>query len=287
MNDNTIDPVTFTTDDMVFDAFVCGPVTGEPVILLYGFPEFANSWHEIMSELGSAGFRAIAFNQRGYSPGARPTRRRQYATDLLVANVLAIAAAAGYDRFHLAGHDWGGIVAWKLVAKRPERLRSLVVLSTPHVDALIDALRLDADQRRKSRYIKVFRLPLHFAEWLLLRNDARALKATFKDKLPKQRLQDYLRRFSEPGVLTAALNWYRELDLKTKIGQISVPTLFIWGSEDQALGSAAAYATQNYVSARYRFEPIEAASHWLLEEYPQRTSALLIDHLRKPRLRTR
>lgn len=53
----------------------------------------------------------------------------------------------GAERFHLVAHDWGGLVAWRLAAEHPERVRSLAVLSTPHPNALLKAIQEDADQQ--------------------------------------------------------------------------------------------------------------------------------------------
>jgi pimeloyl-ACP methyl ester carboxylesterase len=262
-----------------FDAVACGPADGSLVLFLHGFPEFAEAWADIMGPVGEAGYRAVAVDQRGYSPGARPPEVADYATDRLVADALGFAAALGAGSFHLVGHDWGGIVAWKLAAEHRMRLKSLCVLSTPHTDALLDARRDDPDQRRRSSYITMFRLPFHIAERILMAGDARNLRAAFRGKLPAEQIEDYVRRFREPGTLTAALNWYRALDLKARIGSIAAPTLFIWGTGDQALGRKAAEATRAHVAGPYTFHPLPDASHWLLEEAPRRIHAPLLEHL--------
>ena len=275
-----IEEFTLAARGMVFSGLACGPKEGETVLLLHGFPQFADSWAEVAVALAKAGYRAIAIDQRGYSAGARPETVRDYAVDDLVADVLAIAIALGLERFHLAGHDWGGIVAWSLAARYPDRLQSLSIVSTPHVDALLEARRTDRYQKRRSRYITVFRLPFHIAEWLLLRRGASALKQIFKDKLPKPRLDDYVYRLTHPGTPKAGLNWYRALDLHIQIGKIDVATVFVWGSDDQALGRIAAETTGAHVTASYRFVELQGASHWLLEECPEVVAEALIDHLK-------
>jgi pimeloyl-ACP methyl ester carboxylesterase len=94
----------------VFDALVAGPPAGEPVVLLHGFPQTAACWARVAEALAAAGYRVLAPNQRGYSPGARPAAVRAYRMPEIVADVLALAEAAGAARFHLVGHDWGGAV---------------------------------------------------------------------------------------------------------------------------------------------------------------------------------
>jgi pimeloyl-ACP methyl ester carboxylesterase len=125
-----------TGSGLTFTADVAGPAGGPLVLLLHGFPESRHSWREALPELAKAGYRAVAPDQRGYSPGARPDPAdlSNYAFDRLVGDALEIAAAAGYGgkRFHLAGHDWGGQVSWGVANAHPERLASLTVLSRPH-----------------------------------------------------------------------------------------------------------------------------------------------------------
>ncbi len=95
-----------------FETLVAGPETGEAVILLHGYPQSAASWGETMEWLAGRGYRAIAPNLRGYSPGANPRDASEYSMDKLVADVIGIADAQEVERFHLVGHDWGGALAW-------------------------------------------------------------------------------------------------------------------------------------------------------------------------------
>ncbi|UVV70613.1 alpha/beta fold hydrolase [Brucella anthropi] len=90
-----IETFTLPASEMQFSRLACGPRNGEVVLLLHGFPQFADSWTEVMLELANAGYSAIAVNQRGYSTGAQPKRRGAYTVDELVADVLGIADALG------------------------------------------------------------------------------------------------------------------------------------------------------------------------------------------------
>jgi pimeloyl-ACP methyl ester carboxylesterase len=279
MAEPLIRALTIGARGMLFDALSCGPEHGQLVLFLHGFPEFADAWTDILRGVGGAGYRAVAFNQRGYSAGARPSGVESYTINELVADVAAVADALDARRFHLVGHDWGGILSWWIAAVYRERLHSLTVLSTPHTDALLEAKQSNPDQRRMSRYVDLFRLPFHIAEWLLLRKKAAGLKRAYAGQLSQARLDENIRRFREPGVLTAAINWYRALDLKARVGTVSVPTLFVWGTHDQALGRVAAEATARYVSGHYHFLPLAGASHWLLEEAPDQVLDALLPHL--------
>jgi pimeloyl-ACP methyl ester carboxylesterase len=262
-----------------FNALSMGPADGELVLMLHGFPEFADAWLDIMGALASARFHAVAVDQRGYSPGARPSEVADYAIELLISDVAAFASALGSERFHVVGHDWGAMVAWEFAARHPARLLSLSVLSTPHPDALFAAMQNDEDQKVRSKYITLFRTPGGVAEAALQADDHQRLRQAYQGKVGESAIGENIRRLAEPGALTAALNWYRALDFERRTGKIQVPTLYIWGSMDQALGATAAFATVNHVAAPYRFEKLEGKSHWLPGEVPDAVSALVLEHL--------
>jgi pimeloyl-ACP methyl ester carboxylesterase len=263
-----------------FDAIAAGAADAPLVLFLHGWPSSANCWREAMTLVAAAGFRAVAVNQRGYSPGARPAEIADYAIDRLMEDIEGFAQALGGGaRFHLVGHDWGGLIAWPYAAHHPGRLASLCVLSTPHSNAFVEAIRSDPDQQRMSAYIKVFRQPGHVAEQVLLKDGARKLRAIYGGKCAASYVEDNVARLSEPGVLTATLNWYRAMDNKLLGSPIETPTLYVWGSDDQALGSTAAKATAKYVTGPYQFAMLEGASHWLPEEIPETIAGLLLAHL--------
>ncbi|WP_329561249.1 alpha/beta fold hydrolase [Kitasatospora sp. NBC_01266] len=270
-----------TVGPYTFDALTAGPDSGELVLLLHGFPEFADCWTAELQALAEAGYRAVAVDQRGYSPAARPDAVTDYAVEELVADALGFADALGAPTFHLVAHDWGGLVAWALAATHPQRLRTLSVLSTPHPSALYSALNGEGDQQERSQYIRHFRLPGQVAEQGLLADDAAGLRAVYRGALPQHLIESNVARLSEPGVLTGGLNWYRAIseDLLIPAGEITVPTLFVWGTEDRALGREAAELTAQHVSAPYRFVALEGAGHWLPEADAERVVPLLLAHL--------
>jgi pimeloyl-ACP methyl ester carboxylesterase len=272
--------IELITNGYHFNALSVGPKGGDVVLFLHGFPQFADAWLPIMKAVAREGFHAVAVEQRGYSPGARPLNTNDYKIEHLASDVLGFAEELGAESFHLVGHDWGGLVAWQVAAEFPQRLRSLTVLSTPHNDAVLSAIATDADQRERSRYIDFFRQPGHVAEHEMLANNATRLRSVYKGRLSDTAIDENVRRFSEDGALTAVLNWYRALDFQARIGEITVPTLFIWGSSDHALGETAARNTAHFVTAPYRFEVLDDKSHWLLEEAPDLIAPLLLGHLR-------
>jgi pimeloyl-ACP methyl ester carboxylesterase len=270
---------TFTRDGLTFDHADHGPAEGTPVVLLHGWPGGAATWDEVVPLLVDGACRVLVPDQRGYSPGARPAGRRAYVMDELVADVVALLDAVGLERAHIVGHDWGGAVAWALGADHPARVTSLTVLSTPHPGALARAMR-SSDQALRSSYIGLFQLPL-IPEALLLARDASLLKAALRRSgLPSARAEAYAQRQQRPGALTAALGWYRAVPLgRGTVGDVTVPTRFVWGAKDAALGPRAAELTGEHVVGPYRFDRLDHASHWLPEVHPDLVANKVLDHI--------
>jgi pimeloyl-ACP methyl ester carboxylesterase len=265
--------------DLVFDARADGPADGELVLLLHGFPQTSLAWRHQLAALGAAGYRAVAPDQRGYSRRARPAEVEEYGGDRLAGDVLAFADVLGADRFHLVGHDWGGAIAWQVGGRHPERLRTLTSVSTPHPAAFRRAIE-ESDQADRSGYILDFRSPE--AEAFFLDDDAATLRTLYSASgLDEEAAAEYVRVMTEPGALTAALNWYRaaDLGLVEGLGPITTPTLYVWSTNDPALGREAAEGTGEHVDGPYRFEALDGVSHWIGEETPDALNALLLDHL--------
>jgi pimeloyl-ACP methyl ester carboxylesterase len=262
-----------------FDGFAAGPPDGELVLFLHGWPEFADSWREILPSVAASGYHCVALDQRGYSPGARPTAVTDYALARLVEDALAVADHFGSGRFHLVGHDWGGLVAWALAADHGARLSSLTVLATPHPRALFT--EADADQWARLNYVNLLRAPDGRAERVLLEDDARRVRAMYGGRVAADLVERNVARLAAPGALTATVNWYRACadDFDLGVDGVEVPTLFVWGTDDVALGRRAAEATAAWVHGSYLFAPLTGASHWLPDERPDEVLALLLAHL--------
>ena len=278
-----MDKIAINANGYRFDAITVGPADGELVLCLHGFPQFADAWTPLLEVLGVQGYRAVAFDQRGYSLGAQPSNVGYYTMPHLVADVIGVADTLGATRFHLIGHDWGGAVAWAVAGAHADRLKSLTVLSTPHSEALTAAIRNDPDQQTRSAYMLLFRAAEGTAETYLLGDGAANLRAVYKGKVAPDQVDSIIARLSAPGALSAALNWYRAMGENPPVGQIIAPTLFVWGDDDQALGRTAALDTARCVEGPYRFEIVEGGSHWLIDERPQEIIALIEPHLRAPR----
>src|SRR3954466_12066313 len=241
-------------------------------------------WRAQVTALGDMGYRAIAPSQRGYSPGARPDPREfsHYLIDLLMDDAMAIAAASGYGdaRFHLAGHDWGGSIAWGLADRHHARLASLTILSRPHPNAFNRALQMpDGEQARRSRHHKAFLEP--DAADVVLADDAKWLRERWAENgVPAASIEAHLGVLGDKDAMEAALAWYRARGaIRGPLGMIQVPTLYIWGDADDTVGRVAAEGTEDFVPAPYRFEVLPGGSHFVADQMPDRVNALLLKHL--------
>jgi len=271
---------SYSCDGLSLDVTDTGPESGRTVIALHGFPADRHCWDGVAAHLTANGYRVLAPDQRGYSPSARPAERARYARARLVDDVLALADAAGRERFDLIGHDWGGVVAWDLAAHHPGRVRSLAVLSTPHPAAFRSAL-FSGGQLLRSWYMAAFcipRLPEAIFRWA---GPERVAAGLTRDGVDPASALRYAERVTRPGAMTGPLNWYRALphDLSRPVPKVEVPVLYLWGDHDRYLARAAAEATSRWVRGPYRFEVLEGAGHWLPEVEAQRLAAPLLAHL--------
>jgi pimeloyl-ACP methyl ester carboxylesterase len=279
-----IDRLEIPAGGLVFTGRACGPREGRRVLLLHGFPQTSWAWRDELSALGRAGYRAVAPDQRGYCPGARPTEVADYATEHLVGDVMALADSMEMETFDLVGHDWGGMLAWIVASQHPARVRSLSVVSTPHPLALQHALLGgDPGQATYGEATSSFRVP-DLAERLLLGADGSG--SGLATLLTETGLDDddasmYVTALTEPGAMTAALNWYRAMDgvVLADLEPVTVPTLYVWSTGDEAFGRVAAEDTAGCVRGPYTFEILENVSHWVPEMAPVELSDLLIRHL--------
>ena len=267
--------------DLIFKCRVNGLNNfGSGVILLHGFPETSKMWSKLIQFLSDNNYKVIAPDQRGYSPNARPSSLKEYKINKLAQDVIDIANAFNFKKFHLVGHDWGSAIGWFLCAIYSKKIITYTPLSVPHLDAFGDAIKNDIIQKKKSFYLKWFRmkfLPEFYFKILNYKN----LKSLWRSS-DKKEIDSYIKVFSQKNTLTTALNWYRANNFKgkRKIGKINVPILMIYGTKDMAIGEKAIDETKNYVDAPYRLLKIKA-SHWLIQDSFDLISNEILNHLKE------
>ena len=258
-----------------FDLIDSGPLTGEAVVLLHGFPETAHCWDQVREHLNAAGYRTFAPNQRGYSLGARPKSRQAYRIQELREDLDVLIEQIGQP-VHLVGHDWGAVVAWEYAMRYPQKLKTLSILSVPHPGAFLRAA-LSSSQLLKSYYIGLFQLPK--LPELLFQKFPKIGQALLKNSgMTAQQLATFQQEMVKENRLTYSLNWYRALPLSAsaqRFDPVTVPTLFIGGTQDVAISEAGVKLNPRYVQAPYKEVMLEA-NHWLPVQQAATVSQLIL-----------
>jgi len=272
-----------TAPGLVFDASVAGKDGAPLVLLLHGFCVSRHYWNNQLPALAAAGFYAVAPNQRGYAPEARPDPADvgQYTVDKVVQDVLDIVAAIGYGgrRFHLVGHDWGGSLSWIIADEHPERLVSLTMLSRPHPASFARAMTADPEQAHRSRHHHEVLDP-GAGPRLLAENGKWVRDRLARNGVPAAAIDLHLSVIGNPPAMEAALAWYRARGPRHEpIGPTQVPTLFVWGDADDTVGWMAAEGTAEFIAADYTFAPLPGGGHYTADQMPERVNPLLLEHL--------
>lgn len=258
-----------------------GASTGSrpPAVLVHGWPQFASCWEGVAQGLLGAGVDVVAYDQRGYSPGAQPDDVSSYRLARLLEDLRGVVDALGVETFHLIGHDWGGIIGWSFAALEPDRLATFTSVSSAHPVAHGKRIQEDPDQYERMHYLRRIRSAPDEVERRLLADDGARLRALYDDAVPEEQMRAYVERFSQPGVMAAALSYYRALGEGEPVPTqpITVRTLYVWGSEDRAFTRGAAELTASCVEGEYRFLEIPGGTHWLPEEHPGAVAGAVID----------
>ncbi|MDJ0428410.1 alpha/beta fold hydrolase [Rhodococcus fascians] len=266
----------YTHDGLEFDVLDQGPLDGPIVLLLHGFPERAASWSAVMDQLNDAGFRTIAPDQRGYSPGARPKRRRDYRVGALVDDIVALIDEIGAP-VHVVGHDWGAMIAWVTAGRRPDLVSSLTAFSVPHPGSFMTAL-LTSRQILHSWYFAFFQLPVLPEKWMT-RPGQRAENWYERSGMNADDLERTRTDIVDYGALPYAVTWYRGLPFfNPGIGRlrITVPTSMVWSDGDTFIGRSAIERAQQYVDARYTLTVLAGVTHWIPTQAPTEAAQAII-----------
>jgi pimeloyl-ACP methyl ester carboxylesterase len=283
----TLEDLTFRNGAIELHAVAAGPPDGPVVVLLHGFPEFWYSWHQQIEPLASAGFRVVVPDQRGYNKSSKPRRAASYALSQLTSDVLAIADQLGQEHIFLAGHDWGAAVAWSVALLHPRRIAKLAILNVAHPSVMRRYLYTNRHQLRRSWYMFFFQLPwlpeAAFSAFNFRLGIRSLVRSSRPNTFSREDLARYRVAWSQPGALTATINWYRaafRYRSKFPDSTVRVPTRILWGERDAFLLSEMAHDSLQYCDSAELYT-FANASHWLQHEEPARVSELLIDFFRK------
>lgn len=264
-----------------------GPPSGDPVILLHGFPEFWYGWHHQIEALARAGRHVIVPDQRGYHWSDKPTGVDAYGISHLVNDVQELINHTGRAHADVIGHDWGAMVAWALAASAPESVRRLGILNVPHPHVMAETLRTNRSQRMRSLYAAFFQIP-RVPEWVLGYGEGAALALLMRmsshpDTFSDADFRRYRVAWRQPGAIQGMLNWYRAAvqtrglrDLPR--GPIQPPTLVLWGKRDIALHADMASASVARC-ANGRLVMLHDATHWVQHDVPEQVNSELLAFL--------
>jgi epoxide hydrolase 4 len=266
-----LEHLTFNMADVTIHAVAAGPQDGPLVLLLHGYPEFWYGWRGQIAPLANAGFRVVVPDQRGYNKSSKPQDWQAYRVPCLVGDILGIANRLEHEHFMLAGHDWGGIVAWACAMEHEHRVDRLAILNAPHPSVFWKYARSHPAQIFRSWYVFFMQLP-RLPEVLFEAGDFRVMKETFaKTSRPgtfsEQDFCAYSEAWRQPGAPTGMINWYRALRAAPPIGNptIRIPVRILWGARDRFLAADLATLSLGYC-LRGELTMFPDATHWLQHE---------------------
>lgn len=278
---------------------------GPPLLLLHGFPDHAAAWRPLLERLQASSLRALAPDLRGYRATSAPTAVEDYRMQRLVGDLVALLDAWGLPQAHVCGHDWGGVLAFELARRFPQRVASLVALNAPPPAVLQQMIWHHPGQRAASQYITLLRSP--DADQVFHESAVDALIERFLGE-PRRRglltdddIAAYRDAWSRPGAWRSMLAWYRAAPFDvpavgapapaspadaTAHAPIDRPVLLIWGERDAvfvpAMADAIADACRDCQVVR-----LAEAGHVPHRDEPDRCASLIRDFVhRHPIVRT-
>ena len=272
------------TNGVTLHVAEAGPPEGRLVVLLHGFPEFWYGWRHQIDVLAAAGYRVVVPDQRGYNLSDRPGGVAAYDIDQLALDIFGLADDVGRQTFSVVGHDWGaGVGWWMATGASANRIERFVAMSAPHPAVWDEAIRTIPEQRKKSWYVKAFNIPW-LPEFLIRQRNYKALADALREgKRPEactdEDLARYREAWSQPGALTAMINWYRaRRNFAQAPPRITFPTLIIWGDSDR-YGVPELADRCGQLCDRGSVVHLDA-SHWVQHDMTEQINSMLLDFLK-------
>jgi pimeloyl-ACP methyl ester carboxylesterase len=265
----------------------------ELVLCLHGFPDHARTFRAQLPALAEAGYHVLAPTLRGYEPSSQP-RNGDYNLLRLAEDVLGWMEHLGVSKAHLVGHDWGAVIGYVVTAMAPERFHSLSALAVPHLRNPLEAYRATPGQLRNSWYSFFFQLR-RLSDAMVRWEDFQFIEKLWRDwspgwHWPEEEMAALKRTFQQPGVVEAALDYYRAIYAlwspsawrahKLLQSPIRVPTLALTGARDGCLDTRLFDFTRpEDFPQGLRIERFQDAGHFLHQEKPAEVNRLLVEWL--------
>lgn len=269
---------TVDVGDVSLNVVFAGPADGEPVILLHGYPEFWYAWRGVMAELAKAGFRVIVPDQRGYNQSDKPASANDYTLDKLASDVQSLAHHLGYQRVFLAGHDFGGQVAWWTLILYPDLVESFIIINKPHPQAIKDFSESNPSISWYRTFLRIPYLPdyvARLANWHILAKNLR--ETSQPDTFSKTHLDQFRSAWDYEGAIHSMNAWYRaNANFDMGIGKIiTTPGAFLLAPNDAFSPIEMGKLTMSYLPNAQLVELTEG-THWVIQEQPLQVANLMI-----------
>ena len=265
VNLNNIEEVFIETNRIKLHTIIVG--SGEPLDLLHGFPEFWYCWSKVIPLLKDD-FKLIIPDMRGYNLSDKPKCIENYKVEILIEDIKGLIERLELGKFNLAGHDWGGAVAWIFAEKYPQLLNKMIILNSPHHKIFAERLRIDKEQQKASFYIFEFYKP-NGEKFIIENNYEQLRKFVFTENFSDSDKEKYIEAWSQQGAIEGGVNYYRaNRSFDEWNGIIKVPTLVLWGMKDLFLKPQLLDGLSNYVKD-IRIEINEGSSHWITHDAPE------------------
>jgi epoxide hydrolase 4 len=247
------------------------------IVMVHGFPEFWYGYFPLLKKyINSKEYTVIAPDMRGYNLTDKPKEIKDYQVKNMVGDLDGLVKELGFEKFTLVGHDWGGIVCWWFAMVHPELLEKFIIVNAPHPLIFAREMRENPEQQAGNTYTQMFRaegseekISANDFEILITMMMTDGLKTGVFTEAHKK---IYKEAWSRPGALTGGLNWYRAssqygtgFDLKDF--SVKVPTLVIWGMDDEFILSSNLNGLDQFVPD-LRVKEVVNASHWIIHEKP-------------------
>jgi len=264
-----------------------GAGNGKPLMVcVHGFPEFWYSWRFQLRHF-KKDYHVVAVDQRGYGESQKPAGISNYKVEMLADDIRQLILALGYEKAIVLGHDWGGVVVWKLAIDHPEVVDRLIALNCPHPSAFGKLINTSWKQFFMSWYMFMVQCPwlpetlTAVQDFKLLEDSLIGMKYGVKNRanITDEDMEAWKYVFSQPGALTPPLNYYRagmqRWSMPTVKRQLTKPlTLLLWGTDDQYLSIDGAKLTPSFCE-RCEVRYVEGASHWVQQDEPDQCNRLI------------
>ena len=262
------------------------------LVFLHGFPENAHAWEGLIAHLPKR-FDVVAPDLPGYYKSEPLSSIEDYSVPMLLTRIAAFVELVGRKRqVVLVGHDWGGAIAWPLAAFHSQLFSKLIIMNAAHPSTFTSLLKTSRTQRLKSQYIQ--QLIADDAHETLVQSDFSLLRNMLGDALfssDKRYADTLLSGWKNSDSLRAMLNYYKNMPqaipftdaddnelaaLRVPNIRIVIPTLVLWGKNDDAFDVSILDGLPNYVE-ELTVHQHNDATHWIHREQAQWAA----DHINK------